>query len=60
MLDPDVDWTSDGGGRATAARKPLRGASRVFERQTFRSGSSRSHATCTTTSSASLTDPSIR
>jgi RNA polymerase sigma-70 factor (ECF subfamily) len=28
-LDPDVVWTSDGGGRATAARKPLRGAIRV-------------------------------
>ena len=25
VLDPDVVWTSDGGGRATAARKPLRG-----------------------------------
>ncbi|MDP1848886.1 MAG: nuclear transport factor 2 family protein [Solirubrobacteraceae bacterium] len=29
VLDPDVVWTSDGGGRATAARKPLRGAARV-------------------------------
>jgi RNA polymerase sigma-70 factor (ECF subfamily) len=29
VLDPDVVWTSDGGGRASAARKPLRGASRV-------------------------------
>ena len=25
VLDPDAVWTSDGGGRATAARKPLRG-----------------------------------
>jgi RNA polymerase sigma-70 factor, ECF subfamily len=29
VLDPDVVWTSDGGGRATAARKPLRGRPRV-------------------------------
>jgi RNA polymerase sigma-70 factor (ECF subfamily) len=29
VLDPDVVWTSDGGGLATAARKPLRGATRV-------------------------------
>jgi RNA polymerase sigma-70 factor (ECF subfamily) len=29
VLDPDVVWTSDGGGRASAARKPLRGAQRV-------------------------------
>jgi RNA polymerase sigma-70 factor (ECF subfamily) len=29
VLDPDVVWTSDGGGVATAARKPLRGAARV-------------------------------
>jgi RNA polymerase sigma-70 factor, ECF subfamily len=29
VLDPDVVWTSDGGGRATAARKPLRGGTRV-------------------------------
>jgi RNA polymerase sigma-70 factor (ECF subfamily) len=29
VLDPDVVWTSDGGGRAVAARKPLRGAARV-------------------------------
>ena len=29
VLDPDVVWTSDGGGRAIAARRPLRGASRV-------------------------------
>jgi RNA polymerase sigma-70 factor (ECF subfamily) len=29
VLDPDVVWTTDGGGRATAARKPLRGADRV-------------------------------
>jgi len=29
VLDPDVVWTSDGGGLATAARKPLRGAARV-------------------------------
>ena len=28
-LDPDVVWTSDGGGRAAAARKPQRGAARV-------------------------------
>jgi RNA polymerase sigma-70 factor, ECF subfamily len=29
VLDPDVIWTSDGGGRATASRKPLRGGARV-------------------------------
>jgi RNA polymerase sigma-70 factor (ECF subfamily) len=29
VLDPDVVWTSDGGGRATAARKPVRGGARV-------------------------------
>lgn len=29
VLDPDVVWTTDGGGRATAARKPLVGADRV-------------------------------
>jgi RNA polymerase sigma-70 factor, ECF subfamily len=29
VLDPDVVWTSDGGGRATAARKPVHGGSRV-------------------------------
>ena len=29
VLDPDVVWTSDGGGRAIAARKPLRGGARV-------------------------------
>jgi RNA polymerase sigma-70 factor (ECF subfamily) len=29
VLDPDVVWTTDGGGRATAARKPLLGAQRV-------------------------------
>ena len=29
MLDPDVVWTSDGGGRASAARRPLRGGARV-------------------------------
>jgi RNA polymerase sigma-70 factor (ECF subfamily) len=29
VLDPDVVWTSDGGGRATAARKPLCGGARV-------------------------------
>ena len=29
VLDPDVVWTSDGGGRATAARRPLRGGARV-------------------------------
>jgi RNA polymerase sigma-70 factor (ECF subfamily) len=29
VLDPDVVWTSDGGGRAIAARKPVRGAGRV-------------------------------
>ncbi|MBV9423003.1 MAG: RNA polymerase sigma factor SigJ [Solirubrobacterales bacterium] len=28
-LDPDVVWTSDGGGRAIASRKPLRGRARV-------------------------------
>ena len=29
VLDPDVVWTSDGGGRARAARKPLHGGARV-------------------------------
>jgi RNA polymerase sigma-70 factor, ECF subfamily len=29
VLDPDAVWTSDGGGRATAARKPLCGGVRV-------------------------------
>jgi RNA polymerase sigma-70 factor (ECF subfamily) len=29
VLDPDVLWTSDGGGLAPAARKPVRGGSRV-------------------------------
>jgi RNA polymerase sigma-70 factor, ECF subfamily len=29
VLDPDVVWTSDGGGRANAARKPLHGRARV-------------------------------
>jgi RNA polymerase sigma-70 factor (ECF subfamily) len=29
VLDPDVRWTSDGGGRVTAARRPLQGADRV-------------------------------
>jgi RNA polymerase sigma-70 factor (ECF subfamily) len=29
VLDPDVVWTSDGGGRATAARRPLHGGARV-------------------------------
>jgi RNA polymerase sigma-70 factor (ECF subfamily) len=29
VLDPDAVWTTDGGGRATAARKPLRGRARV-------------------------------
>ena len=29
VLDPDAVWTTDGGGRATAARKPLRGRERV-------------------------------
>jgi RNA polymerase sigma-70 factor (ECF subfamily) len=29
VLDPDVVWTSDGGGRVSAARKPLHGADRV-------------------------------
>jgi RNA polymerase sigma-70 factor (ECF subfamily) len=29
VLDPDVVWTSDGGGRATALRAPMRGATRV-------------------------------
>ena len=29
VLDPDVVWTSDGGGRAIASRAPLRGARRV-------------------------------
>jgi RNA polymerase sigma-70 factor (ECF subfamily) len=29
VLDPDVIWTSDGGGIATAARRPLHGGARV-------------------------------
>lgn len=29
VLDPDVVWRSDGGGRVTALRRPLHGASRV-------------------------------
>ena len=29
VLDPDVVWTADGGGRAVASRKPLHGAARV-------------------------------
>jgi RNA polymerase sigma-70 factor (ECF subfamily) len=29
VLDADVVWTSDGGGRATASRRPLRGGARV-------------------------------
>jgi RNA polymerase sigma-70 factor (ECF subfamily) len=29
VLDPDVVWTSDGGGRATASRAPVSGAPRV-------------------------------
>jgi RNA polymerase sigma-70 factor (ECF subfamily) len=29
VLDHDVVWTSDGGGRASAVRKPLRGGARV-------------------------------
>lgn len=29
ILDPNVVWTSDGGGLASAARRPLHGASRV-------------------------------
>jgi RNA polymerase sigma-70 factor (ECF subfamily) len=29
VLDPDVVWTTDGGGRATAARRPVQGADRV-------------------------------
>jgi RNA polymerase sigma-70 factor (ECF subfamily) len=29
VLDPDAVWTPDGGGRAIAARKPLRGRERV-------------------------------
>jgi RNA polymerase sigma-70 factor (ECF subfamily) len=29
VLDPDVVWMSDGGGRATALRRPLRGGTRV-------------------------------
>jgi RNA polymerase sigma-70 factor (ECF subfamily) len=29
VLDPDVVWTSDGGGRAIASRAPIRGAQRV-------------------------------
>jgi RNA polymerase sigma-70 factor (ECF subfamily) len=29
VLDPEVVWTSDGGGRAIASRRPIRGADRV-------------------------------
>jgi RNA polymerase sigma-70 factor (ECF subfamily) len=29
VLDPDVVWTADGGGRAIASRRPIRGAGRV-------------------------------
>jgi RNA polymerase sigma-70 factor, ECF subfamily len=29
VLDPDFVWTSDGGGRAAAVRKPVRGGARV-------------------------------
>jgi RNA polymerase sigma-70 factor (ECF subfamily) len=29
VLDPGIVWTSDGGGHAVAARKPVRGAARV-------------------------------
>ena len=29
VLDPDVVWTSDGGGRAIASRKPMSGGARV-------------------------------
>jgi RNA polymerase sigma-70 factor (ECF subfamily) len=29
VLDPDVVWTSDGGGRVTATRRPLRGGPQV-------------------------------
>jgi RNA polymerase sigma-70 factor, ECF subfamily len=29
VLDPEVLWTSDGGGRVSAARRPLRGGMRV-------------------------------
>ena len=29
VLDPDVVWTSDGGGRVTAVRKPVHGGTRV-------------------------------
>ena len=29
VLDPDVVWTSDGGGRAVASRRPVHGAGRV-------------------------------
>jgi RNA polymerase sigma-70 factor (ECF subfamily) len=29
VLDPDVVWTADGGGRAVASRRPVRGAQRV-------------------------------
>jgi RNA polymerase sigma-70 factor (ECF subfamily) len=29
VLDPDVVWTSDGGGRAIASRRPVHGADRV-------------------------------
>jgi RNA polymerase sigma-70 factor, ECF subfamily len=32
VLDPDVVWTSDGGGLAPAARTPLRGGARVARR----------------------------
>ena len=48
VLDPDAVWTSDGGGRATAARKPLRGGARVarawaaLSRKASRAGRDRS------------------
>ena len=29
VLDPDVVWTADGGGRARASRRPMHGADRV-------------------------------
>lgn len=29
MLAPDVVWTADGGGKASAARRPIHGAQRV-------------------------------
>jgi RNA polymerase sigma-70 factor, ECF subfamily len=29
VLDPDIVWTSDGGGRAIASRRPIEGAERV-------------------------------